>query len=191
MIGFGREFGNFVIIAGVPNAGKSTATALLDLRGFKEVSADTWTEIVAKRTGADLTDPNVTHSLHSRHSKPAKAMLTSLMVSSRPENLPNVVWSTTGKTPSEYYSRVNSARSIGYVVTMVFVEASLETALARNRLRPRQVPEDMLKSAYQIAVENKGRYLAAADHAWIIYNEEASDNPVSLFRDGRRIRRIK
>lgn len=54
----------------------------------------------------------------------------------------------TAKKPAKILKTCNALKEVGYDCYMVFVDTSLDVALARNASRARQVPEDLIRQAH-------------------------------------------
>jgi hypothetical protein len=64
----------------------------------------------------------------------------------------------TGRDYDKIIKQSNMLRELGYDTYMIFVNTSLEVALARNAERRRKVPEAIAKQAWHQVQNNMGRY---------------------------------
>lgn len=64
----------------------------------------------------------------------------------------------TGKDYGKITTQASGLKQLGYDVHMIFVNTSLDVALARNSQRPRQVPEDIVKKSWNQVQSNIGKF---------------------------------
>ena len=87
----------------------------------------------------------------------------------------------TAKDYSKIANLVKKLKEQGYDCYMIFVNTDLEVALANNMARPRKVPVDIVKSAWQEVQGNLGKFqrLFGANQMLVVDNskkEEFSKN---------------
>ena len=67
-------------------------------------------------------------------------------------------------------------RKLGYGVHMIFVNTDLDTALKRNQMRPRSLPDDMVEKMWKDVQKNIGKFQALfRQRISIVDNSEGSD----------------
>jgi len=64
----------------------------------------------------------------------------------------------TGRDFSKIAKLVNEARSAGYDVAMMYINTDLETALARNSSRARQLPDEKVERMWKDVQSNIGKF---------------------------------
>ena len=64
----------------------------------------------------------------------------------------------TAKDYNKISSQVATLRKLGYECSMIFVNTSLETALAQNRKRKRTLPDDEVKVMWNQVQNNMGKF---------------------------------
>lgn len=83
-------------------------------------------------------------------------------------------------TGDDYHKIVNQKREAeahGYDTYMIFVTTTLETSLARNRQRPRKLPDDLVISIWNEAQKNLQQFHSLfGNHFTLINNELGSDS---------------
>ena len=74
--------------------------------------------------------------------------------------------------------QVDELRDIGYDTYMIFVNTSLETALARNKARPRTIPENIVTKSWKLVQQNIGKFqnLFKVQNYIIIDNNSAKED---------------
>ena len=74
----------------------------------------------------------------------------------------------------------------GYIITVIYVDIDIKTALERNRNRERVVPDEIVKSIHYNIRENIKKFIPISDHMWVVRNESGVD-----FRDGNYVLKLK
>ena len=153
-----------IFLAGGAGSGKSNVVKQLGLegQGFKVVNSDISLEWLKKNSGlpADMRDLT----------KEQKSTLGKLQHQSRQiarnkmmkykGNAEGVVVDGTGGSTKAMEKLVNEFKEKGYDVSMLFVETSLETALARNKARKERTLTDKIVTKNHEAVQgNKGSFM--------------------------------
>lgn len=64
----------------------------------------------------------------------------------------------TGKDFEKIKKQSEQLRNIGYDTYMIFVNTSLDTALERNQMRDRKVPENIVQASWQEVQSNMGKF---------------------------------
>jgi predicted ABC-type ATPase len=86
-----------------------------------------------------------------------------------------LVFDGTGTKVASRIARMEQARASGYVVSLVYVRVALDTALARNRARPRCVPEYVLQSYYERVARSFELLRPHADEVYVVDNDGDDD----------------
>jgi len=183
-----------VFMAGGPGSGKSFISDMLIGRGKGPVSglgavvvnSDHIFEKKLMQAGLPsvMSDDPEEYAKQMDIRAAAKAITDSRMKYWLDGMLPLVI-DGTGKNFSKIAKKANALRSMGYDVSMVFVNTSLEVALERNAERPRQVKPELVKEMWQGVQKNMGKFQSFFGSA----NYKIIDNSKSL--DDRGIESMK
>jgi predicted kinase len=121
-----------VIMAGLSGAGKSTIRER-EFSTMKYVDCD---ELKKTIEGYTLEK---NHLFHAQ----SKAMEKALIYNYFSKGV-SFVYDTTATNSDNVVKMTREAQALGYIVKMVYVKVKLSTALARNKARERNVPEDII-----------------------------------------------
>ena len=69
----------------------------------------------------------------------------------------NFIYSGTGKSYKQYMTMINKANKNGFDTILVYVKVYLKTAKNRNKLRTRQVPNEVIQEIYEKLKETHSR----------------------------------
>ena len=70
----------------------------------------------------------------------------------------------------------NELEDTGYKTTMIFVNTDLETALRRNKNRPRSLPTELIHKNYAVKEQNLGRFQRLFNDVHLINNSESAQD---------------
>lgn len=145
-----------IFMAGAPGSGKSTISKkLLDHTGFREVNIDKFIELLAKKDGLDLKDMDSWQGDQISRSEKLSRNQYDIYLNGR---LPILV-DGTGRNYEKITSVAeNLSSQYGYECGLVFVNVSLETAMARNAARERSVNPEYLETAWRETQYNIGKF---------------------------------
>jgi len=163
-----------VFMAGGPGSGKSYVAgelfavtprfrASFSTYGLKLVNSDVAFEKALHQNGIDpknlatlIHDTDKWSQIMSLRDR-AKA-LTNLQQRHYESGRLGLIIDGTGDDANKIRAKVQHAQSLGYDCYMVFVNTSLETALARNARRPRSLPESVVKDLWAEVQKNVGTF---------------------------------
>jgi dephospho-CoA kinase len=148
-----------IILAGGPGSGKSFVvgkTALQPL-GFKLINSDIAFEKALAKAGLEATPDNIMSPTGQIARASAKAITGKQMYRAL-EGRNGIVIDGTGKDYNKIAGQVNDLRNIGYAVAMIFVNADLDTALERNKLRKRSLADKDVEKMWQGVQNNIGKF---------------------------------
>ena len=165
-------------LAGGPGSGKSYVTGRVTPGlGLKNVNTDTSFEKALKKAGLSLDMPpeeqEVRDILRSKSKKLTQKQLE-IYINGR---LGLVLDST-----ARDYKKIEVAKAgltrLGYDSYCIFVNTNLDVALARNAMRPRKVPIDIVKTNHAEVQQNIGKLqrLFGMRNFIVIDNNDASDD---------------
>ena len=132
----------FVVMMGLPAAGKSTVAGRR-YGTFARIDCDE-----VKKTHADY-DPRDPQAIHAWSQGVVAEMLTEVF--DNPTE--SVIYDTTGTNLEKVSSLIERAEAAGYTTEVCFVTVPLAESLRRNSLRPRVVPEFVLRQKANLISE--------------------------------------
>jgi predicted kinase len=145
-------------LAGGPGSGKTfvTQTAFAGT-GLKVVNSDQAFERGLKKSNLSIKMPDEEEYFRNIIRQRAKTT-TSNRLDQYIQGRLGLVIDATGRDLSTIQSQVSSLKAVGYDCYMVFVNTSLDVALERNKNRPRQVPEYIVKNSWNGVQANIGSF---------------------------------
>ena len=186
-------------MAGGPGSGKSFAVqkgigqaqkgVKVTAQGLKVVNSD---DVFEKY----LRDAQLNFKMDANQGKQRDALRTRAKVVTKKrqdnyiEGRLGMVIDGTGKDYGKITTDASGLKQLGYDVHMIFVNTSLDVALERNRQRPRSVPEDIVKKAWNQVQTNIGsfqRYFGNKNFI-IVDNNNASDDVFDMV--GTQVRKM-
>ena len=164
-------------MAGGPGSGKSyvaaelfsipkeTTQSVSYRTGLKSVNSDPAFELELKKMGVDpkelgSMDPEEFDKLTRGEDSPREKAkrITMARQDLYTQNLLGMIIDGTGDDFRKITDKKKALESHGYDCFMVFVNTSLEVALARNAKRPRTLPEDVVKESWHAVQTNLGKF---------------------------------
>ena len=145
-------------LAGGPGSGKTfvTSTAFAG-SGLKVVNSDVAFERGLKKANLSLNMPDEETYFRDIVRKSAKR-LTISQLDKYVEGRLGLVIDSTGRDYDMIARHHNMLQQMGYDCYMVFVNTSLEVALARNARRERSIPEYITTNSWNGVQSNMGRF---------------------------------
>ena len=105
----------------------------------------------------------------------AKALTGKIMTRAL-EGRMGIVIDGTGKDYAKIKKQVDLLRTLGYAVHMLFVNTDLDTALERNRMRPRSLADDLVTKMWKDVQKNIGKFQGLFRNRMIVIdNSKGSD----------------
>jgi len=144
-----------VFFSGGPGSGKSTVVDKLSLKalGLKLVNTDRAFEQGLKKAGLTLDLRGADFSKVDPIRAKAKK-LTAKNMDNYIEGRLGMIFDTTSANLTKVKAYKTMLDKIGYESKMIFVNASLQNALARNNARPRKLPHNIVQQDWEKAQEN-------------------------------------
>ena len=161
-----------VFMAGGPGSGKSfVAQKLLGGTGLRPVNSDEVYEYLLKRQGLTLGPDDIASDKGQEIRGTAKD-LTDKRQQNYIDGRLGLIIDGTGKVPELIKKLVDKLKSIGYSVSMIFVNTSLEVAQQRNLERERTLPADIVEKSWRGVQDNLMQYqqIFGADRFHIVDN---------------------
>ncbi len=156
-----------LFLCGLPNSGKSTVIKKLSYIPFHNIDMDKFLKLFADKEGVDLD---------LRYDAPDLSKKTNLRIISRDlatdkmlsaiNSLLAIVVDGTGRDPMLMINQMKTYEKWGYDTAMLYVDIDLKTALKRNEVRDRKVPEKVIRDAHEKLVENINFYRKAFKNFW-------------------------
>ena len=84
----------------------------------------------------------------------------------------------TGKDYESIARQATELKQLGYDVHMIFVNTSLDTALARNAKRSRSVPEDIVVQSWKAVQSNIGKFSQLFRANFVVVDNNDTDEDV-------------
>ena len=188
-------------MAGGPGSGKSYAVELgigqaqkgvkVTAQGLKVVNSDDVFEKYLKDAKLDFKMQTAMGQGKERDALRDKAKaVTKKMRDNYVEGRLGLVIDGTGKDYSKITSQANQLKQIGYDVHMVFINTSLDVALERNKMRPRQVPEKIVIDSWNQVQKNIGKFqrFFGTKNFIIVDNNSVGDDVFDMV--GKQVRKL-
>ena len=174
-----------VFLAGGPGSGKSFIvgqTGLVSL-GMKLVNSDPAFEKALKKAGL-TTNPEDIMSPEGQTIRGKATRLTDIQKSMYIKGRLGLVIDGTGKDFKKILTQKRYLDQLGYDCAMIFVNTDLETALDRNRNRPRKLPDDQVEKMWKSVQKNIGRFQNTfKTNFYVVDNSDGAD----FARDSKRV----
>jgi len=181
-------------LAGGPGSGKSfVTTSAFAGTGLKVVNSDTTFERNLKKANLSLNMPDeeeyFRNIIRGRAKQTAIAQLDKYV-----QGRLGLVIDSTGRDYDVIARNHNMLQQLGYDCYMVFVNTSLEVAIARNARRERTIPEYITKSSWEGVQNNIGKFQRLFGMAkFIVVDNNKSDLELvtlTMNRIGKLVRRF-
>ena len=173
-----------VFLAGGPGSGKSFVvgkTSLIAL-GFRLINSDDAFEKGLKKAGLTM-DPEDIFSAQGQAVRAKAKAITGRKMEIALKGRNGIVIDGTGKDYAKIKKQVDMLRSVGYAVHMIFVNTDLETALDRNKMRPRSLPDDKVKKMWNDVQKNIGKFQGLfRNRLTIVDNSKGADIEASTLQ---------
>lgn len=166
-----------VFLAGGPGSGKSFIvgkTALTSL-GYKVVNSDLAFERGLQKAGLDMTPTNI-YSPKGQDIRNKAKSLTKNMLGGYINGRLGLVIDGTGKDYEKIEKQAIMLQQLGYDIAMIFVNTDKETALLRNKLRSRSLPDAEVSKMWSDVQKNMGKFQRLfGNKMFIVDNSEGSN----------------
>ena len=166
-----------VFLAGGPGSGKSFIVGKTALKalGFRLINSDDAFEKGLKKAGL-TTDPDDIASAQGQTVRAKAKALTGKQMKMALDGRLGLVIDGTGKDYTKIKKQVDMLRTLGYAVHMLFVNTDLDTALERNRMRPRSLADDLVTKMWKDVQKNIGKFQGLFRNRMIVIdNSKGSD----------------
>lgn len=166
-----------VFLAGGPGSGKSFVVGKASLKalGFRLINSDDQFEKGLKKAGMESTPKDIFSEPGQAIRATAKA-LTGKILDRALKGRMGVVIDGTGKDYAKIKNQVVQMRKLGYAVHMIFVNTDLDTALERNKMRPRVLPDKVVEKMWNDVQKNIGKFQALFRQRMTIVDNSKGSN---------------
>ena len=168
-------------LAGGPGSGKSyvvkKTTAMF---GMRIVNSDDVFEQLIRKAGMNMDMRNYKgKDLERRDEIRSRAKeITKLRQANYVEGRLGLIIDGTGKDYDKIEKQMRGLQQLGYDSHMIFVNTSLDVALARNEARPRKLPEKLVVSSWNNVQKNIGKFSQLFQRGFIIVDNNDPDENV-------------
>lgn len=182
-----------VFLAGGPGSGKSFIVGKTGLTsmGFKVVNSDDAFESAMKKANMEMTPDNI-FSPKGQELRGKAKKLTGKKQDRYLMGRLGLVIDGTGKDPSKIVKQSKMLKELGYDVAMIFVNTDMETALNRNRMRARSLPDKEVESYWKSVQRNVGKFqtLFGKQNFLVVDNSEGKDYQKETLRAYRDVQKF-
>ena len=167
-----------IFLAGGPGSGKSyVVRRTTGGLGMKIVNSDDIYEKMLNDAGLDTTPEDIFSDQGQEIRGKAKAV-TKRMQGNFLEGRLGLIIDGTGKDYDKIATQATQLKQLGYDVHMIFVNTSLDTALARNAKRDRKVPESLVIKSWNDVQKNIGKFSQYFRRNFIVVDNNDTDEDV-------------
>ena len=169
-------------LAGGPGSGKSyVVRATTGGTGLRIVNSDDLFEKYLKDAGfdMDMSTKKAEGEAEERDKMRKRAkQLTKKRKANYLEGRIGLIIDGTGKDYAKITEQATKLKQLGYDVHMIFVNTSLDTALARNAKRDRSVPEDIVVKSWNDVQRNIGKFSQYFRQNFVVVDNNDSQEDV-------------
>ena len=190
---YDRNIFKAFFLAGGPGSGKSWVSAkTLSGAGLKVINSDAAFERLLAKERMSLDFKGYSDSeLKRRDEIRAKAKrITQLSLSHAIEGRLGLILDSTARNVAKIEHQNATMRGIGYDTFMVFVNTTLEVAMARNNERPRKLPDAIVIQNHKEVQANIGRLqnvFGTNNFVVVDNNKKKEDINIKVYRAVRKL----
>jgi predicted kinase len=167
-----------IFLAGGPGSGKSFIVGKTGLTsmGYKVVNSDDAFEAAMKKAGMKMSPDNI-FSVKGQEIRGKAKSLTGKKQQRYIEGRLGLVIDGTGKDPAKIAKQAQMLKDLGYDTAMVFVNTDMDTALERNRMRERSLPDAEVESYWKAVQANIGKFqtMFGKQNFLVVDNSQSKD----------------
>jgi len=166
-----------VFLAGGPGSGKSfmVGRTALSTFGLRTINSDDVFEAALRKAEMAPTPENI-YSDKGQSIRARAKQLTQTKLSLSVIGRLGLVIDGTGKDVSSIQRQATTLKNLGYDVAMIFVNTDLETAIERNKSRPRTLPDQVVKNMWNAVQNNIGSFQRMFKNNLIIVDNSSDSN---------------
>lgn len=182
-----------VFLAGGPGSGKSFIVGKTGLTsmGYKVVNSDDAFEAAMKKADMEMTPDNI-FSPKGQELRGKAKRLTGTKQARYIKGRLGLVVDGTGKDPEKIARQAQKIQQLGYKVAMIFVNTDLDTALKRNRMRARSLPDAEVEAYWKAVQRNVGKFqrMFGKENFLVVDNSEGKNYEKETLRAYRDVRKF-
>ena len=167
-------------LAGGPGSGKSYVVArTTKMFGMRVVNSDDVFEKLVKTAGMSMDMRNYTKAQEKRRDelRDIAKRVTKAREKNYVEGRLGLIIDGTGKNYDKIEKQMRELQQLGYESHMIFVNTSLDVALARNEKRPRKLPEPIVVKSWNNVQKNIGKFQNLFRDKFIIVDNNDPNEP--------------
>ena len=167
-------------LAGGPGSGKSyVVERTTQMFGMRIVNSDDVFESLIKKAGMNMDMRNYSgKDLERRDEIRGRAKeITKLRQRNYIEGRIGLIIDGTGKNYEKIEKQMRGLQQLGYESHMIFVNTSLDVALARNEKRDRKLPESIVVQSWNNVQKNIGKFSNLFKNRFIIVDNNDPNEP--------------
>lgn len=181
-----------IFLAGGPGSGKSFIVGKTGLTsmGYRVINSDDAFESAMKKAGVAM-DPEGIFSPKGQEIRGKAKTLTGKKQELYLKGRLGIVVDGTGKDPVKVRKQAESVKRLGYDVAMILVNTDLDTALERNRMRARTLPDAEVEKYWKEVQKNIGLFqnMFGKKNFLVVDNSTGKDynkETLRAYRDAKR-----
>ena len=179
-------------LAGGPGSGKSYVVArTTKMFGMRVVNSDDVFEKLVKTAGMSMDMRNYTKAQEKRRDelRDIAKRVTRAREKNYVEGRLGLIIDGTGKNYDKIEKQMRELQQLGYESHMIFVNTSLDVALARNEKRPRKLPEPIVVKSWNNVQKNIGKFQNLFRQTFIIVDNNDPNEPphIEVFKRVRQL----
>jgi predicted kinase len=182
-----------VFLAGGPGSGKSFIVGKTGLTsmGYKVVNSDDAFEAAMKKADMKMTPDNI-FSPKGQELRGKAKRLTGTKQARYIKGRLGLVIDGTGKDPEKIARQAQKIQTLGYKAAMIFVNTDLDTALKRNRMRERSLPDAEVEAYWKAVQRNTGKFqrMFGKENFLVVDNSEGKNYEKETLRAYRDVRKF-
>ena len=182
-----------VFLAGGPGSGKSFIVGKTGLTsmGYKVVNSDDAFEAAMKKAEMEMTPDNI-FSPKGQELRGKAKRLTGNKQTRYIKGRLGLVVDGTGKDPEKIANQARQVQKLGYQAAMIFVNTDLDTALKRNRMRARSLPDKEVESYWKQVQRNVGKFqrMFGKENFLVVDNSEGKNYEKETLRAYRDVKKF-
>ena len=178
---YDRNIFKAFFLAGGPGSGKSWVSAkTLSGAGMKVINSDSAFErlLAKERMSLDFKGYSEKELVRRDEIRAKAKRITAASLSHALEGRLGLILDSTGRNVAKIENQNATMRNIGYDTFMVFVNTTLEVAMARNNARPRKLPDAIVIQNHKEVQGNIGKLqnMFSASNFRIVDNNKKSED---------------
>jgi len=182
-----------VFLAGGPGSGKSFIVGRTGLPslGYRVINSDDAFEFLLKKNNIPMTPEGIFSPKGQKVRDKAKKITGSKQLRYMNGRL-GLVIDGTGKDIAKIKAAKKNLEIAGYDTAMIFVNTDEQTALKRNRMRARTLPDDQVSKMWKTIQQNIGEFqtIFGKENMLIVDNSEGKDYQKETLRAYKDIRKF-